>query len=182
MDLAYNVYRIIDSIPEFPYFLLAIVFVFTEPSEKSMHVLSMLFIYVFLALAVGIIVKYLLKTQRPKERYKLFVIGYDVPSLHTIIAVGLVFFTYFIDPVYSLLLVPLAVVYMHSRVSLGFHTKKAVAVGAFLGVVVGFSTGQLLAHMILPGDIQLFFVMLVLIIPLLATYLRIINYRRLQDS
>jgi membrane-associated phospholipid phosphatase len=182
MKLVHNIYCLIDSVPELPYFILALAFVFTETVDKARHVLAVVFIYVILALAAGILVKYISRSERPKERYRMFLIEYDVPSLHTLIAVGLVFFAYFINPLYSLLLTPIGLLYMRSRVCLGFHTKKAVVVGAWIGALVGFATGYLLWKITLSEWVELLFVILVLIIPLFATYLRIVNYRRLNQD
>jgi len=180
-NLLHPVYCLIDSVPELPYFFLAMLFVFTETADKARHVLALLLIYVSVGLAVGIAMKCLLKTERPKERYRIYVIGYDIPSLHTVIAVGLVFFAYFLNPVYSLLLAPVALLYMHSRICLGYHTKTAVVVGAITGAVVGSAAGSLLWKIDIPEGIETLFIILVLTIPLLATYLRILNQRRMRQ-
>ena len=178
MNPSYYIYHVIDSVPEFPYSLLSLIFVLTEDLDRSRHVLAVLFIYVLLGLFVGLLVKYVSHTKRPNARYSLPVICYDVPSLHTILSVGLVFFAFFIRPIYSLLLLPVALVYMQSRISLGFHTKTAVFVGAVIGVLVGTATGMMLWKISLSENSEVMLVVLVLIIPLMATYLRIVNYRR----
>jgi len=180
MKILHSLYCLIDVIPEFPYFLMALFFVFGEDISRARHVLAVLFIYVFLGILSGMLVKYLTKSERPKQHYKISIISYDVPSLHTLISVGLVSFTYFIDPKYAVALVPVGIIYMQSRVSLGYHTRKAVLVGAAMGAAVGFMTGYLLWKITLPEPVEVLFVVLVLSTPLFATYLRVVNYRRFK--
>jgi len=146
-----NLYYVIDRVPEFPYFVLALAFVFTNPPEASLHVFSVAFIFMVASIFLGLSIKVLFKTKRPVNYPCVPIARYDIPSLHTLISVGAVAFTYFVNPLYAFILAPVGVFYMYSRVRLCVHTKKAVYVGALVGLVMGVFFGMSLHVLSFPG-------------------------------
>jgi len=165
-------YRLIDSVPEMPYFLLAGVYVLFNPLGSALHVLAVTFFYMLTSLTVGLVLKALFKTVRPVRYACIPMARYDVPSLHTIIAVGGVPYVYFINPAYCLITIPLALLYMYSRVKMSFHTERAVIVGALIGLVIGSLFGLSLWRVDLSGYEGLF-AFLFFLFPVSATLYRL---------
>jgi hypothetical protein len=166
------IYRVIDCVPEMPYFLLALVYMMFNPFSVAVHVLAVTFFYMLTSLTLGLVLKAILKTARPVKYACIPMARYDVPSLHTIIAVGGVPFTYFINPAYCLITIPLALLYMYSRVKMSLHTVRAVYVGALVGLFVGAVFGFSLWRV----DIRSYegvFAFLFFVIPLSSTIYRL---------
>ncbi|MBD3387969.1 MAG: phosphatase PAP2 family protein [Candidatus Altiarchaeales archaeon] len=139
-----KLYILIDRIPELPYFILSLLFLFTNPMPVSRQVFSSAFMYLLAAIGLGLLLKCLLRTERPREYHCIPIARYDIPSLHTMVSVGAVAFVYFADPVYAIVLAPVSVLYMVSRLKLGLHTRNAVFAGALLGLLVGLSCGSMM--------------------------------------
>ncbi len=136
-----DVYKLIDRVPEMPYFLMALAYAVIEP-ERATQVFPSAFVFLAVTITVGLLMKASLKTQRPVVYPGIPIAKYDVPSLHTAISVGAVSFIYFMEPVFTIVFTPIAFVYMYSRIRLGFHTRLAV----YTGVVVGFLAGSAVGY------------------------------------
>ncbi|MFH1788659.1 MAG: phosphatase PAP2 family protein [Candidatus Altiarchaeota archaeon] len=163
-----------DKIPELPYFLVALLFVLADAKVEYIHVFSTAFIFLSLALAIGVCLKLLLKTRRPKpykSRYEIF--RYGFPSLHTMISIGALAFVYYIDPLLSLVLAPVGVFYIYARISGGFHTRGDVLGGMIVGVVIGAFSGSLIDELFLPGRVEFLFAFLFFAVPTLTSVARI---------
>ncbi|MFH1403692.1 MAG: hypothetical protein ABIH11_05420 [Candidatus Altiarchaeota archaeon] len=165
-------YYIIDRVPEFPYFLFASYYVFTTPVSTSRHVFSIAFIYMLVSLLLGLGIKHILKTERPRPYGDVKPFCFDIPSIHTSLSLGAVAFTYFVNPVYSILMFPVGVLYFYSRLKLGYHTKKAILVGALIGVVTGIGCGMLLADLYFTERVESYLSVLFFSIPPIASVLR----------
>ena len=135
------VYRIIDTIPAIPYLIIAAVFILLNLANLpyAFHVLAVAFIFVSVAVLVGILMKLIFRTERKMPRYGNSIAKYGFPSIHALTAAGAVAFAFFVNPIYALVLVPLALLYIYSRLRLGVHTEADV----FGGVVVGGALGLL---------------------------------------
>jgi membrane-associated phospholipid phosphatase len=167
-----RLYVLIDRVPELPYFVLALFYALSNPLEDSLHVFSVAFLYLSASLAVGLLLKAALKTKRPVDYACIPVAKYDVPSLHTMVSVGAVAFIYFVEPIYSLIMAPVGILYMYSRVKLCFHTKTAVYVGAAVGVAMGAAFGTLLSSVSLRG-FEAIACALFFLVPVSATVFRL---------
>lgn len=163
-----------DKIPEIPYFLVALFFVLADAKREYIHIFSMGFVFMGCALIVGVSLKMLLKTERPnpyKSRYRIF--RYGFPSLHTMISIGAISFVYHIDPLLSLVLAPVGVFYIHTRISGGYHTKEDVLGGMILGVVIGAFTGSLIDELFFPAKLEFLSALLLFAIPVATSVARI---------
>ena len=136
-----GVYQAIDRFPELPYFAIAVVYSMTHPIDILLHVLSAAFIFMVSAVGLGLILKVVLGTSRPTDYSHFSAFRYDVPSLHSLVSVGSIVFVYFVDPAYSIVVVPLGLLYTYSRLRLSVHTKTAVWAGALIGLIVGWVFG-----------------------------------------
>jgi len=166
-----RLYYLIDRIPELPYFALAFFYMSYTPPARSMHVFAVAFFYLLTSIALGVALKALLKTERPCEYHCIPAVRYDVPSLHTFISVGAASFVYFVDPLYCLIMVPLGLLYMHSRLKLGLHTKNAVYAGAVLGALTGLFYGLML-YKVSFGGLEPVYAFLFFLTPVSATLFR----------
>ncbi|MBU0762855.1 MAG: hypothetical protein KKD39_07495 [Candidatus Altiarchaeota archaeon] len=171
-------YKLIDRVPEMPYFMMALAYSHLEV-EKALHTFSASFLFLLLSILVGLFLKTLLKTKRPVEYPCIPVARYDIPSLHTLISVGAIPLIYFLDSKYAFFFVPLALVYMYSRLKLGFHSKKAVYLGALAGLVVGVVSGFVLSKMVFGLNESIFLTVSFFMLPLAATVFRL-KYIRLS--
>ncbi len=173
-----RLYNLIDRLPEFPYFLLALFYVLTTPVDVARQVLSAAFCYMVFAISVGLAIKLALKTPRPREYRCIPIAKYDIPSLHTLVSVGSIVFIYFINPLYAVVFTPVGVLYMYSRIKLGIHTKKAVIYGALIGVVIGFFFGTIITEIDL-GPLRVPAAILFFAIPVCASLYRL-KYLRVK--
>ncbi len=136
---------IIERYPELPYFIIATYFLAVAGSETALRVFSFGFIFLSAGITIGLLLKGILKTERPRE-YECFPgAEYDVPSLHTLLSSGAVTYMYYIDPIYMMLLTPLAVLYMISRLRTHVHTTQAVFAGVLIGIPLGIIIGRSMA-------------------------------------
>jgi membrane-associated phospholipid phosphatase len=137
------IYRIIDVVPAVPYLIIAAAFILLNLSRLpyALHVLAVAFVFVTVTVVVGILMKVIFRTERKMPRYGNSIAKYGFPSIHALTAAGAVAFAYFVDPVLSLALVPLAFLYVYSRLRLGVHTEAdvfgGIAVGAAMGLLFG---------------------------------------------
>jgi membrane-associated phospholipid phosphatase len=177
MAFSQRVYYIIERVPEFPYFVFASYYVFTTPLDASRHVFSIGLIYMTFSIFVGLFLKYLLKTKRPKPYSKVNPFCFDVPSLHTMLAFGAVSFTYFVDVSYSIIFVPVSVLYFYSRLKLGFHTKTAIVVGAVVGLLLGVAVGLLLDRVYFSSGVETIMSILFFSLPVLASVFRAVRVK-----
>ncbi|MBD3261970.1 MAG: hypothetical protein GF334_09970 [Candidatus Altiarchaeales archaeon] len=129
---------LIDRFPEAPYYLLSITYLLFQPPADSIYLFSGALIFVVLSFGLGVALKLALKTERPNYYCSLPAVEYDVPSLHTLVSLGGAAYVYTVNPHYGFVLFPIALAYMYARLESGFHSKKAVFVGAVLGVSLGY--------------------------------------------
>ncbi|MFH1054906.1 MAG: hypothetical protein V1744_02295 [Candidatus Altiarchaeota archaeon] len=174
-----NVYQVIDRFPEFPYFVLAVVFISLNPVDVSLHVLAVSFLFMVSSLIVGIVLKFILKTNRPTGYKCIILARYDVPSLHSLLSVGGAVFVYFVSPIYCVFAVPLAILYMHSRIKLCLHTTEAVVAGAIIGFLMGVLFGLILWSVDLDG-FELILSLLFFFIPVFVTIFDLRYFKQRQ--
>jgi membrane-associated phospholipid phosphatase len=170
--MAFNIHLLIDRTPELPYFILAVIYLLGRTDAQSVHVFSMVFLFVMTSLALGLLLKALFKTKRPKRHYDLPALRYDFPSLHSMISIGTIVFVYYVDPSYSLVLVPVGLFYLYSRVKLKAHSVGGCFGGAFIGAALGFLFGSLLDRAYLPEGVEMLLAVLLFCTPLLTTVFR----------
>lgn len=142
---------IIERYPELPYFTLAAYFLAMEGAQNSLRVFSFGFIFISVGMTVGLILKGILRTERPVDYGCFPCAEYDIPSLHTLLSCGAVTYMYFINPIYTLILTPLAIAYMISRVRTRLHTRLAIITGAVIGAPIGAMVGRSMAVSSLQG-------------------------------
>jgi len=174
MEIFYKVCRLIDKIPEFPYFLLAMGYVFTTPRDLSIHVFSTASIFIILTLIVGLTLKFIFKQKRPRGHYDIPVLKYDFPSLHSMVSIGATVYIYFVSPLFSLILVPMGIIYLYSRIRLKVHSVNGVIGGAIIGIFIGLFTGAFIRREYLPYEIELVLAIFFFIFPILLSIFRII--------
>jgi len=139
-----RLYYLIDRVPELPYFIFALIFVLYTPVEVAKQVFAVSCLFMVSGIIVGVSLKVLLKTKRPCEYHCIPYVKYDVPSLHTLLSIGAIAYICFINVKYCVFAIPMGYTYMISRLRLGLHTKKAVYVGAAVGLLMGSLFGYLL--------------------------------------
>lgn len=170
--------RIIDLIPELPYFILSLAFVLNNEPGVIRHVYSVAFLYTVITLVVGLSLKGLFKVRRPKECYDMPLLRYDFPSMHAMISIGAVAYLYFVDAAYAIVLTPISLLYFQSRLELEVHKLSAVIGGAFIGVILGVFAGTVLYGILLPEYFEVMFTILFFILPGCASLVRIRHSRR----
>jgi membrane-associated phospholipid phosphatase len=161
-------YHIIDKFPDLPYLILAFLYLGYVGYNKTeltkvTHIFSSTLLYVGLALAIGIILKGIFRTQRTTpfyatQDYGVKVFRYGFPSLHSLASCGAISFCYFIDPLgplLSVLMIPIAITYIYSRLRIGAHSKTDVVGGAIIGFFVGVLSGILILGTKLPDMIEI---------------------------
>lgn len=165
----------IDKIPEFPYFILALTYTLYHPEKPLItHIFSTAFIFMILTLTVGAALKVMFKTKRPKNHYRMPILKYDFPSLHSLISIGAIAFLYYVDWKYSLIMIPFGLAYIYSRLRLGVHTIEGILGGVAIGLLIGvFSGAYLLKNLHLSQNLEELFTILFYILPALATVLRL---------
>ena len=163
--------RLIDCYPEIPYYIASLVFLFNHSISEGMMVFSRAFIFISSTLALGLFVKWVLKFKRPRSYTSMPLVSYDTPSLHTMVSVGSCLFAYILKPVYGLLLTPIAVLYMYSRVKLRYHSRSAVYSGLLLGLTLGWSS-RILFEIQVPVKLSYYFSIGFFCLPVFFIYLR----------
>lgn len=178
--MAFNIDLLIDRSPELPYFILAVIYLLGRADAMSVHVFSTIFLFIMTSLALGLFLKAVFKTKRPRRCYNLPALRYDFPSLHSMISIGTIVLVYFVDASYSVVLVPVGLFYLYSRIKLKAHSLTGVFGGALLGAFTGFLYGILLPALRLPEGVELLFAVLLFCTPLLTTIFRM-KYSRRMD-
>jgi len=167
-----DVYVFIDKFPEMPYFFLAFIYVVLNPLVDYWHFFSVGFLFLSAGLSIGVLLKLIFRTKRPRSHYTFIVLRYGFPSLHSLISVGAVFYVYFVSPILSFILAPVGVLYICSRIKLGYHTKTDVLGGAVLGLFLGCFFGLYGLGIVFPTNVKYFLTLLFFLLPLSATMLR----------
>ncbi|MBN2250976.1 MAG: phosphatase PAP2 family protein [Candidatus Altiarchaeota archaeon] len=155
----YNVfYHVIDKFPDLPYLILAFIHVTSNYGRdiRLFHTFASAVLYIVIALAAGIALKAIFRTERTTpfyatQDYGVAVFRYGFPSLHSLMSFGAITFVYFIEPdglFLSFMCIPIAVIYMYSRIRIGAHSRTDVVGGMIIGLVIGFLAGDI----ILNGD------------------------------
>ena len=161
-------YHIIDKFPDLPYLIIAFLYIgyigYNKiDMTKLTHIFSSTLLYVGLALTIGIILKGVFRTQRTTpfyatQDYGIKVFRYGFPSLHSLASCGAISFCFFIDPLgplLSILMIPIAVAYIYSRLRIGAHSKTDVVGGAIIGFFIGIVSGILILGTKLPYMVEL---------------------------
>lgn len=137
------IYRIIDRFPAIPYLIIGLGYILLnlDTLDAVMHVFSSAFIFLITAVATGVLLKVIFKTERKIPRYGGTIVKYGFPSIHALASIGGIAFIYFVDPMFALLLVPLGLLYMYSRIKIGVHSETDILGGAVIGIIVGILCG-----------------------------------------
>jgi membrane-associated phospholipid phosphatase len=178
--MVFNVHRLIDRTPELPYFIIALFYLFSTSTPSSIHVFSQAFLFVVFSLALGLLLKSLFKTERPRKHYDMPALRYDFPSLHSMISIGMIVFMYFVDPLYAMVLLPIGLFYLYSRVKVRAHSVAGVLGGAFIGTMLGLLFGLSLSTHQIPEDLEVVFSVMLFCMPLFSAAFRI-RYSKLLD-
>ncbi|MEA1924694.1 MAG: restriction endonuclease [Candidatus Altiarchaeota archaeon] len=165
----YGVYEFIDKHPAIPYVILgmAIFLMNLQRMEETLHLFSSISILVAVSLIVGVLLKAIFRTPRKVPRYGGSPIKYGFPSIHSMLSVGGMAFTFFVNPMFLIILTPLTLLYIYSRIALGVHNTGDVLGGAFIGLILGIVCGILVYQQLnLPMEVDAFFTLLFFILPL----------------
>jgi len=181
-------YHIIDKFPDLPYLIIAFLYLgyigySRTELTKVTHIFSSTLLYVALALAVGIVLKGVFRTQRTTpfyatQDYGIKVFRYGFPSLHSLAACGAISFCFFIDPhgpLLSILMIPIAATYIYSRLRIGAHSKTDVVGGAIIGFLLGVISGWLILGTKLPPIMETLLSIL-MVLGLVASILARLKY------
>ncbi|RLI94757.1 MAG: hypothetical protein DRO94_02155 [Candidatus Altiarchaeales archaeon] len=171
----YLIYRIIDKFPAIPYLFIAIMYLIINLKEidKVIHIFSSAFIFLLICIIVGILLKIIFKTERRIPRYTGTIAKYGFPSIHSMASIGGIAFVYFVNPFFALLLIPLGLLYVHSRISLKVHSEIDVLGGAIIGIIIGIFCGIYILKIHLPYEIEILFSILFFIVPLAITFIEL---------
>jgi membrane-associated phospholipid phosphatase len=170
--MPFNIHTLIDRSPELPYFILAVIYLLGTTNPEVMHIFSVAFIFVVTSLASGLFLKSFFKTKRPIKHYDLPSLRYDFPSLHSMISIGTIVFVYYVAPAYSLLLTPVGLFYLYSRLKLKAHSVKGVVGGALLGIMLGYLFGRFMHDITIPEYLDMAFAVMLFCIPVFSALFR----------
>ncbi len=165
----YDIYEFIDKQPAIPYVVLgaAIFFMNLQRIEETLHLFSSIFIFAAVSLVVGVILKEIFRTPRRVPRYGGSPIKYGFPSIHSMLSAGSLGLIFFVNPLFLIILIPLTLLYIYSRISLGVHNTWDVLGGAFIGLVIGVLCGLFVFQQLnLPIEVEAFLTLLFFILPL----------------
>lgn len=174
MDIIRKLYYIADRTPEVPYIILAISYIiYLKDTAKILHIFASTFIFATLVLVAGILLKIIFKTRRRVPRYGNSTLSYGFPSMHGMASIGALAFTYFIDPFIALILAPIGIFYVYSRIKIRVHNITDMVGGAIIGIVIGaFSGLYVLNNIHLSRDIELILTLLFFTTPILSALIR----------
>ncbi|MBN2014624.1 MAG: restriction endonuclease [Candidatus Altiarchaeota archaeon] len=169
------IYQFIDTFPAIPYLLIALAYLLLnlDKWDEVIHILAVAFIFITVAVLVGVLLKVIFRTERRMPRYGNTIIRYGFPSIHALTSSGAVAFAYFVDPLLALLLVPISLLYIYSRLKLGVHSETDIIGGLIVGVSLGILFGLYVIDKIqLPDDLKIvetILAALFFIVPLIVT-------------
>lgn len=174
MDIIRKIYYIADMTPEVPYIILAISYIiYLKDTIKILHIFSSAFIFAVLVLVAGVLLKITFKTKRRIPRYGNSILRYGFPSMHAIASIGALAFTYFISPLISIILIPVGIFYIYSRIKIHVHGITDVVGGAIIGIIIGaFSGWYVLNNIYLSNNIEAMLTILFFTTPILSAVIR----------
>ncbi|MDD5112281.1 MAG: hypothetical protein PHG85_07035 [Candidatus Altiarchaeota archaeon] len=178
--MTFNIHLLVDRSPELPYFILAVAYLLSM-SPDAVHIFSSAFLFVFTSISVGLLLKICFKMRRPRRHYDIPALCYDFPSLHSMTSVGTIAFVYFVNPRFTVLLLPVGLFYLYSRLKIGVHSMTGVAGGAAIGLVLGSFFGWAMGYVYLPEPVEILFAVLIFCTPLLTAIFRMTYGRRIED-
>ncbi|OYT26505.1 MAG: hypothetical protein B6U97_03750 [Candidatus Altiarchaeales archaeon ex4484_96] len=170
----YGIYEFIDKQPVVPYIVLGLMtFIMNlHRIEYVLHLFSSVFIFVSISIALGILLKAIFRTPRRVPRYGGSPIKYGFPSIHSMLSAGSLGFIFFVNPLFLIMLIPLTLLYLYSRIALGVHNVSDVIGGSIIGLILGVSAGILIYQGLkLPLELETFFTILFFILPLFYGHL-----------
>ena len=170
-----GIYSLIDRFPAIPYLVIGLGYLLLnlDKLEDVIHVFSSAFIFLSMAVVIGIILKVIFKTERRIPRYGGTIAKYGFPSIHTLASIGGIAFIYFVDPMFALLLLPLGLLYMYSRIKMGVHSDVDVIGGAIVGIIIGIFCGIYVLNIHLDLTIEIILGALFFIAPLILTVMEL---------
>ncbi len=170
-----EIYKVIDKFPELPYLVLAAFYLIYDISEmeNKIHVFSIAFLFVLLTVIVGTILKAIFRTERKIPYYGATIFRYGFPSLHSLASIGAIGFVYFVNPLFSLILIPIGLLYIYSRIKLGAHSVTDVLGGAIIGLPLGFFSGRYLLGIKLPYELELILCIIFFLMPIILCIFRV---------
>ncbi len=150
-------YKIIDVAPALPYMIIALAYGWfnLDNPDELLHIGSIATLFSISAIGIGLLFKAIFRTPRKMPRYGNTIVKYGFPSLHALGSAGAVGFTYFIDPRFLSLTVPILLVYIYSRVRLGVHSKADILGGLLTGAMVGLFFGMYGLQIYLPDIVEI---------------------------
>jgi membrane-associated phospholipid phosphatase len=178
--MKFNIHMLIDRSPELPYFILAVAYLLCEGTPKTVHIFAIAYVFLITAITIGLLLKTAFKTKRPKKHYNLPALRYDFPSLHSMVSAGTVIFAYYVNPVFAVILVPISLFYLYSRLKLKAHSIAGVLGGALIGIALGFAFGIMLGIIHFPEILELAFAIMFFCTPLLTTLFRMKYSKRID--
>jgi len=179
--MAFNIHVLVDRSPEFPFYILAVVYLFGTEMSVSIHVFSVLVLFMLTSLVVGLLLKTSFRTRRPSKRYNLPMLRYDFPSLHSMISMGTIAFVYYVNSVYATLFIPVGLFYLYSRLKLKAHSLIGVLGGALIGVTLGFSFGVSMWEIHLPEAVEVLLSILLFCTPMATVVFRLKYSEKIED-
>ncbi|MEM2917914.1 MAG: phosphatase PAP2 family protein [Candidatus Altiarchaeota archaeon] len=176
----FAIYNFIDKMPEVPFLLIALMYAsYLYPKiDEIFHIFSSALIFIISSVIIGLILKYIFKTERKVPYINTPIVKYGFPSLHSLTSIGAITFVYFIPragPFLSLILLPLGVLYVYSRVKLRVHSIVDVLGGALIGFILGAVNGFYLLKENILGltyEIKFVFAILFFILPIFSILYR----------
>ena len=170
----YSTFVFIDKYPEIPYLIFAIIFAYINRSEIEgvAHVLSSAFIFMGVLVFVGTLLKVIFRTERLVPYYGSSIFRYGFPSIHSMGSIGAISFILFVNWTFALVLIPVGLIYIISRVKLGAHSETDILGGAIVGFVLGWLGGVFILQTKLPFEIEAVIAVLFFIVPLVGGYVR----------
>ena len=168
-----RVYKILDRIPELPFFFVALAYIIFVPRTDYIHIFSTAFVFLAASLLFGCTLKLTFKTKRPKELTPIIFFKYGFPSLHAMTSVGAIGFVYFISPPLAILLSPVGLIFMASRVELHYHTRRDVWGGAAIGLLLGAAAGRYGLGIHFPPNLEFAFAVLFFTTPVVFSFFRV---------
>ena len=169
----YGIYSFIDTYPAIPYLGLALGYVLLKWPDLShlAHMFSSIFFFFWISIIVGLFLKWIFKTERKVPRYAGSVVKYGFPSIHSMMAVGAVFFISFVDPILTIILIPLGLLYVYSRIVIGVHSVTDVVGGAIIGAIIAIFCGFFIYNGVyLPFEIEAILSILFFISPIIVMF------------